>query len=154
MYRQIADCCSEIDGDADLHVAIIRGAGERAFCAGSDINVLDGYDDFWAWRNRTDYISWYCRDEGQLLAGRNWGQPSGLAAWNDPDIDSMAMGFYSCTRQTQADAYVRPLRSWWPAVQDEAGKTLAALLRSGAPASAIVDSLEAIYSRHRLSAAM
>lgn len=56
MYQQIADCCSEIDGDADLHVAIIRGAGERAFCAGSDLDVLDGYDDFWAWRNRTDYI--------------------------------------------------------------------------------------------------
>lgn len=94
------------------------------------------------------FASWYCRDEGQLLAGRNWGQPSGLAAWNDPDIDSMTMGFYSCTRRTQVNAYVRPLRPWWPAVQDEAGKTLAELLRAGAPASAIVDSLEAIYSSH------
>ena len=56
MYRQIADCCVEIDRDANLHVTIIRGAGEQAFCAGSDVSALDEYEDFWAWRNRTDYI--------------------------------------------------------------------------------------------------
>lgn len=56
MYRQIAACCAEANDTAAAHVVIFRGAGERAFCAGSDIAALDGYEDFWAWRNRFDYI--------------------------------------------------------------------------------------------------
>lgn len=56
MYSQIAACCARANAATDIHVVIFRGAGERAFCAGSDIAALDGYDDFWAWRNRADYI--------------------------------------------------------------------------------------------------
>lgn len=56
MYRQIAECCAEANDTDAVHAVIFRGAGERAFCAGSDINALDGYDDFWAWRNRFDYV--------------------------------------------------------------------------------------------------
>jgi enoyl-CoA hydratase len=56
MYRQIGDCCTEANERADVHVVIFRGAGERAFCAGSDIKALQSYEDFWAWRNRFDYI--------------------------------------------------------------------------------------------------
>lgn len=56
MYRDIAACCAQANADDAVHVVIIRGAGERAFCAGSDIKALEGYADFWAWRNREDYI--------------------------------------------------------------------------------------------------
>lgn len=56
MYRQIAACCAEANETAAVHAVIFRGAGERAFCAGSDIKALEGYEDFWAWRNRFDYI--------------------------------------------------------------------------------------------------
>lgn len=56
MYRQIGACCAEANETAAAHVVIFRGAGERAFCAGSDIAALEGYEDFWAWRNRYDYI--------------------------------------------------------------------------------------------------
>ncbi|SFR52686.1 enoyl-CoA hydratase [Yoonia tamlensis] len=56
MYRDIATCCAQVNADDSIHVVIIRGAGDRAFCAGSDIKALDGYEDFWAWRNRDDYI--------------------------------------------------------------------------------------------------
>lgn len=56
MYRQIGACCAEANETAAAHVVIFRGAGERAFCAGSDIKALEGYEDFWAWRNRVDYI--------------------------------------------------------------------------------------------------
>ncbi len=56
MYKQINECCALANDAADVHVVIIRGAGEKAFCAGSDIKALDGYEDFWAWRNRLDYI--------------------------------------------------------------------------------------------------
>ncbi|WP_424986985.1 enoyl-CoA hydratase/isomerase family protein [Microbulbifer sp. S227A] len=56
MYRQIADCCARANASQNVHAVIFRGAGTRAFCAGSDIKALDGYEDFWAWRNRLDYI--------------------------------------------------------------------------------------------------
>ncbi|WP_323764411.1 enoyl-CoA hydratase/isomerase family protein [Marinovum sp.] len=56
MYRQIGDCCAEANETAAAHVVIFRGAGARAFCAGSDIKALEDYEDFWAWRNRYDYV--------------------------------------------------------------------------------------------------
>ena len=56
MYRQIASCCAEANETKSVHAVVFRGAGERAFCAGSDIKALEGYEDFWAWRNRFDYI--------------------------------------------------------------------------------------------------
>ncbi len=56
MYRQIAACCAEANETSTIHSVIFRGAGTRAFCAGSDTSALEGYEDFWAWRNRFDYI--------------------------------------------------------------------------------------------------
>lgn len=42
--------------DSDtIRVVIVTGAGERAFCAGSDIGELDTYASPWAFRNRPDY---------------------------------------------------------------------------------------------------
>ena len=56
MYREIGRACEEVNADDATHSVIVRGAGERAFCAGSDIAALSEYEDFWAWRNRYDYI--------------------------------------------------------------------------------------------------
>ncbi|MFY0647621.1 enoyl-CoA hydratase/isomerase family protein [Sulfitobacter geojensis] len=56
MYRDIGVCCAQANDTDAAHVVIFRGAGERAFCAGSDITALEGYEDFWAWRNRFDYL--------------------------------------------------------------------------------------------------
>ena len=42
------------DDDA-IRVVIVTGAGQRAFCAGSDIRELDSYDTAWNFRNRPDY---------------------------------------------------------------------------------------------------
>ncbi len=56
MYRGIGAACKAANLDKDVNVVIIHGAGEKAFCAGSDISALDDYEDFWAWRNRYDYI--------------------------------------------------------------------------------------------------
>jgi enoyl-CoA hydratase/carnithine racemase len=42
--------------DADqVRSVVLTGAGERAFCAGSDIRGLDAYPTPWAFRNRIDY---------------------------------------------------------------------------------------------------
>jgi enoyl-CoA hydratase len=39
----------------DVRVVVLTGAGERAFCAGSDIRQLDKYATPWDFRNRVDY---------------------------------------------------------------------------------------------------
>lgn len=43
------------NGDDSVRCVILTGAGERAFCAGSDIGTLDRYDTAWNFRNRPDY---------------------------------------------------------------------------------------------------
>ena len=40
---------------------LLSGAGERAFCAGSDITDLDEYGDNWSYRNRFDARGDYAR---------------------------------------------------------------------------------------------
>lgn len=41
--------------DDGIRCVILTGAGEKAFCAGSDIRTLDDYETPWAFRNRPDY---------------------------------------------------------------------------------------------------
>jgi enoyl-CoA hydratase/carnithine racemase len=41
--------------DNEIRCVILTGAGARAFCAGSDIRVLDDYETPWDFRNRPDY---------------------------------------------------------------------------------------------------
>lgn len=39
----------------DVHVMVLLAAGEKAFCAGSDVKELDKYETPWEFRNRPDY---------------------------------------------------------------------------------------------------
>ena len=50
--RVLAERCNSDDG---IRVVILTGAGEKAFCAGSDVRDLDNYDSPWTFRNREDY---------------------------------------------------------------------------------------------------
>ncbi|MEV8467521.1 enoyl-CoA hydratase/isomerase family protein [Fluviibacterium sp. DFM31] len=79
MYRQIGACCEAVNTDPEIRVAIFRGAGERAFCAGSDITALQEYEDFWAWRNRYDYIPPIRAVRKPLIAAvKGWALGGGL----------------------------------------------------------------------------
>ncbi len=37
MMREVIDAFDQVDADDDVRVAIVTGAGERAFCAGADL---------------------------------------------------------------------------------------------------------------------
>jgi enoyl-CoA hydratase/carnithine racemase len=37
MYKALADFCDRVDGDDDVRVAVVRGAGGKAFVSGTDI---------------------------------------------------------------------------------------------------------------------
>lgn len=55
MARALVAAVEGFNGDDAVRCVILTGAGERAFCAGSDIRTLDEYQTPWAFRNRPDY---------------------------------------------------------------------------------------------------
>lgn len=55
MGQALAQLIPLINDDDDVRVVVIRGAGTRAFSAGSDVSVLDQYGTNWQLRNRNDY---------------------------------------------------------------------------------------------------
>jgi enoyl-CoA hydratase/carnithine racemase len=55
MADALREAAAEINGDQSVRVVILTGAGTKAFCAGSDIKELDGYQTPWEFRNRPDY---------------------------------------------------------------------------------------------------
>lgn len=57
MFRLLRDLATEINETDEIHAVLFRGEGTRAFCAGTDIHTLKEYPDFWAWRNRVDYVT-------------------------------------------------------------------------------------------------
>ncbi|MBB5752287.1 enoyl-CoA hydratase/isomerase family protein [Prosthecomicrobium pneumaticum] len=55
MAEAITAAVAECNDSDTIRVVIVTGAGERAFCAGSDIKELDTYETPWQFRNRPDY---------------------------------------------------------------------------------------------------
>ena len=57
MAAELARVARALDADDAVRVVLLRGAGERAFCAGSDLNSLAAYPSTWAFRNRVEYAT-------------------------------------------------------------------------------------------------
>lgn len=55
MGKHLLGVVDEINVDDDIRVVVLSGTGTRAFSAGSDVSVLDGYGTNWQLRNRIDY---------------------------------------------------------------------------------------------------
>jgi enoyl-CoA hydratase/carnithine racemase len=45
MYEALVDACERVDVDADLRVLLLRGAGGKAFVAGTDISQFQSFRD-------------------------------------------------------------------------------------------------------------
>jgi enoyl-CoA hydratase/carnithine racemase len=57
MAARIEAVCAALDKDDAVRVVLLRGTGERAFCAGSDLNSLAEYPSAWKFRNRVEYAT-------------------------------------------------------------------------------------------------
>ena len=55
MGREIAALTEQLNRDDGIRAVVLTGAPGKAFCAGSDVTVLDDYGTNWELRNRTDY---------------------------------------------------------------------------------------------------
>jgi len=55
MADAIVAAVNECNDSDTIRCVIVTGAGEKSFCAGSDIRELDTYDTPWQFRNRPDY---------------------------------------------------------------------------------------------------
>jgi enoyl-CoA hydratase/carnithine racemase len=45
MYEQLFEACEAVDGDDGVRALVLRGAGEKAFVAGTDIRQFAGFDE-------------------------------------------------------------------------------------------------------------
>ncbi len=57
MAQELGRICRDVDADDHVRSVVISGAGERAFSAGSDLNILGDMSDIWAFRNRVEYAA-------------------------------------------------------------------------------------------------
>jgi len=55
MTQTLVGIREELERDNDVRVVLLRGEGERAFSAGSDLHTLKTYRTAWEFRRRTDY---------------------------------------------------------------------------------------------------
>jgi enoyl-CoA hydratase len=57
MAQELGRICRDVDANNNVRAVVITGAGERAFSAGSDLNILGDMSDTWAFRNRLEYAA-------------------------------------------------------------------------------------------------
>jgi multiple sugar transport system substrate-binding protein len=79
------------------------------------------------------------------------GQPSHRAAWDDPAANALCGEFFSGTRLSQEEAFVRPRYSGYAPLQTKGGHALQETLRDGRSPQASLEELDALYRQSRQS---
>lgn len=55
MTEAVRGHAGRVNADPGIRVMVLAAAGEKAFCAGSDVSELAAYDTAWEFRGRPDY---------------------------------------------------------------------------------------------------
>jgi len=55
MAEQLAEHARAINADGGIRAVLLRGAGEKAFCAGMDLRAIEAFPTPWDFRHRPDY---------------------------------------------------------------------------------------------------
>jgi enoyl-CoA hydratase/carnithine racemase len=103
MAAAIAAHAAAVDADPAVRCLLLRGAGERAFCSGTDLNALAAYPDTWAFRNRVEYsTSIRAMRKPVVVALKGWALGGGFEMALAADIRvagrSLKAGFPEVTR--------------------------------------------------------
>src|SRR5262249_35502385 len=93
MAARIEEFCRSFDWDPAVRGVLLRGMGDRAFCAGSDINSVLGYASHWEFRNRIEYASAIRNVRKPVVAAlHRWVVGGGAEMALSADIRFMARG--------------------------------------------------------------
>jgi enoyl-CoA hydratase/carnithine racemase len=71
MAARLVELTHRCNEDDAIRAVVLTGAGDRAFCAGSDIRALDGYTTPWSFRQRQDYCDAVRRTVKPVVAAVN-----------------------------------------------------------------------------------
>lgn len=71
MAELLSAAVSNINADDSIRAVVFTGAGNKAFCVGSDISELDKYSSPWAFRNRIEYCDMLRRLRKPTVAAIN-----------------------------------------------------------------------------------
>ncbi|WP_458097167.1 enoyl-CoA hydratase/isomerase family protein [Roseomonas sp. WA12] len=98
MARSLLDHARAVDEDDTVRAILLRGEGERAFCAGSDLNALAAYPSAWHFRNRVEYATAIRNIRKSVVAAlQGWtlggGAESALSADLRIASETMRLGF-------------------------------------------------------------
>jgi multiple sugar transport system substrate-binding protein len=77
------------------------------------------------------------------------GQPSHRAAWDDLPANGIVGEFFSGTRTTQEEAFIRPRYSGYVPLQSSGGQALQETLRDGRDPEAVLEKLDVLYRQSR-----
>jgi enoyl-CoA hydratase/carnithine racemase len=96
MALRIRDICEDVNSNDAVRVMVITGAGDRAFCAGSDVASLDDFATPWRLRRRPAYTDYVRAVEKCVIAAVNgyaYGGGLELALSGDIRIASASASF-------------------------------------------------------------
>lgn len=79
------------------------------------------------------------------LIASNSGQPARVSAWSSPEVNASSGNFYSGTRHTIDQAWVRPRFNGYLDFQRAGGPLVEAFLRGVLPAEPLLDRLEQLW---------
>jgi multiple sugar transport system substrate-binding protein len=95
-----------------------------------------------------DYACWIASADCQRgLYFDAGGQPANAAAWDDVHCNAATLDFFSGTRRTLDNVYVRPRYDGYLGFQDAGGTIINAFLRGQCAIGETADRLEAAYQR-------
>ena len=93
MASRLEELCRALDRDPSVRVVLLRGAGDRAFCAGSDIKSVLEYPSHWAFHNRIEYSTLVRNVRKPVIAAlHGWVLGGGAEMALSADIRFMARG--------------------------------------------------------------
>ena len=73
MSAAIREALTALESDGEVRCVLVRGAGERAFCAGTDLHTLDDFADAWSWRNAINYaLEFHAFRKPLVAAVKGW----------------------------------------------------------------------------------
>lgn len=96
------------------------------------------------------YARWVADPETQRTEYvRAGGQPAARSAWDDPDANRLTRDFFTGTRNTIDNAYLRPRHPGFPEFQTKAAGLLRETVLSGGPTESAVDQLDEMFDQSR-----